>query len=156
MNHLFIFGAKYLWLAAPIIVALYFLRQDRSKWRDMIIYGALTAIIALILALIASRLYSDPRPFVVGGFQPLIPHGADNGFPSDHALIVSALAAFMFAYSRKASAWLWAIAVAVGASRVYVGVHHPIDILGSMLICIVAAALARQIKDPRPRRGSHS
>jgi undecaprenyl-diphosphatase len=141
INAIFIFGAKYLFILSIIIAGWYFFKQSRSTKREMIIFGLIVVIVAGVIAFIAGHLYYDPRPFIVDHFTPLIPHADDNGFPSDHTLLVGAIASIIFVYSRKISLYLWIIAIAVGISRVYVGVHHITDILGSIIITIFATYL---------------
>ena len=101
----------------------------------------LCAVIALpltyIVAKIISNFYYDPRPFVVGQFTPLLPHAADNGFPSDHTLLSSAVAAVIFFFHRKLGAFLFVVAFMVGMARVFAGIHHSVDIFGSMVIALV-------------------
>ena len=137
LNTLIIFGAQYLYLVIIIAALVYLWRQPKElRWKI-----ALMAVLALpltyIVAKIISNFYYDPRPFVVGQFTPLLPHGADNGFPSDHTLLSSAVAAVIFFFHRKLGLWLFAVAFAVGASRVFAGIHHFADIFGSMVIAFV-------------------
>lgn len=82
----------------------------------------------------ASFLFENPRPFLVNDFTPLISHASDNGFPSDHALLVFAIASIVFTFNKMAGAGLFLLAVLVGVGRVVVGVHHLIDIVGSFVI----------------------
>lgn len=98
------------------------------------------------MAKIAGHFYTDTRPFVSGNFTPLIPHAADNGFPSDHMLLASALAAVVMCYRKRLGYALWAVAIIIGISRVYVGVHHPIDIVGSALIALLAAFIVHIVE----------
>ncbi len=92
----------------------------------------------LRLDLIGNLLYVDPRPFVVGHFIPLIPHVPDNGFPSDHTLLAAALAAIGMYWNKWLGLALWVIAIAIAIARVYVGLHHPIDVLGSIVFALIA------------------
>ncbi len=140
MDSLFIFGAKYLFALSIIIAGGYFLLQSRPIQKKMVIFGFVSAVLTFLIALIARSIYTNPRPFVVQHFTPLIPHAPDNGFPSDHALLVGLIAAVIYPFSRKISAALWLIAIVVAGSRVYVGVHHSIDVVGSFVIAIVMTA----------------
>src|SRR5437762_375316 len=111
MNTFFILGAKYLWVAAPLIALYAFYKSKRKK--QMAWFGIFTLPLAYILAKIAGHFYYDPRPFVSDGITPLIQHAADNGFPSDHVLIVSAIASLMLFFDKRAAVWLWIITVLV-------------------------------------------
>ena len=101
-------------------------------------------IMYLVLVLVA-HVYFDPRPFVVGHFTPLIPHDPDNGFPSDHTLLLSAVASLLYPFNKRASYLLWLCTVTVGVSRVYVGIQHPIDVIGSIIIAVIVSYAGYQI-----------
>ncbi len=136
-----IFGAKYLFIAIIIIAFIYFLRQANSVRKKMLLLAAFACPLILIIARLIGIFYYDPRPFVVGHFPPMIPHDPDNGFPSDHALLCAAISSWAFPFSKKLSSAAWVLTFLVGFSRVYVGVHHPIDIAGSVIISIATTAV---------------
>lgn len=87
----------------------------------------LLALVAIPLAYgfgeIASLMYYAPRPFVELGISPLVPHVADNGFPSSHALFAMTIALIVFTYNRLAGSILIAFALLVGVGRVLSYVH---------------------------------
>jgi undecaprenyl-diphosphatase len=145
MNSLIIFSAKYLYLFVIGIYAVYFFKISKGKRKDL----ALLTIIALPLIYIVSRIpamfYFDPRPFVAGHFAPLIPHAPDNGFPSDHALLTSAIASIVYFHNKKVSALLWLLTFIVGASRVLAGVHHWVDIFGACVISLAVTTLTERL-----------
>jgi undecaprenyl-diphosphatase len=108
--------------------------------RDWISFGMLVAATAgqAIVVQILKALFARPRPDVV-------PHLVDTtslSFPSGHAassaafyLTLAALIALNTKVSRaRRYSFLIAvlIAVAVGASRVYLGVHYPSDVIGGL------------------------
>lgn len=149
MNELIIFGAKDLYIVIVTLAIVYLLRQPKElRWKI-----AICAIIALpltyFLAKLGSMLYYNPRPFVVGDFIPLIPHSADNGFPSDHVLLSAAIASVVFFFHRKLGVALLCIGFLVGIARVAAGVHHVTDILGSIVIAFVGAYLVFRFVLPR-------
>jgi undecaprenyl-diphosphatase len=78
----------------------------------------------------------DARP------KALVPVPHDGSFPSGHAATSFAAATTLtFAFPRLAPA-LFVLAAAVAFSRVYVGVHYPLDVLvGAVLGVLVAIAL---------------
>ena len=70
----------------------------------------------------------------------LIPADKDYGFPSGHAVIVSACAAVTLALFRgtprklAVSIILAVEAALVCISRVYIGGHYPLDVVGGILL----------------------
>jgi undecaprenyl-diphosphatase len=141
LNALAIFGATYLWyVIIGIAVPLLFLRPRREQIR-LLIFAALALPLVYLVSIIGASLYYDPRPFVIGHFEPLIPHKPSNGFPSDHVLWSAAISAIIFPSEKYVSLLLWLLTLLVGMSRVYVGVHHPIDVLGSIGIAIGVVVL---------------
>ena len=142
LDALSIFAANYLWYVIIGIAVVYFLLQSRPEKKRMLIFAALVLPLVYLVALLGGALYYDPRPFVVGHFTPLIPHKPTNGFPSDHVVWSAATAAIVFPSNKYLSLILWVLTTLVGAARVHAGVHHPIDIIGSMLMAIVTATVA--------------
>ncbi len=138
MNLIIIFGAKYLFLISFLIAILYFLTLPKGKRLGFIIHSLIYTGFALILIKLTSIFFYDPRPFVSTHIQPLIKHIADNGFPSDHTVLTMAIALVIFRYNWKLSIFLGILSVCVGIARVLAGVHHPIDIIGGVVIAVVA------------------
>lgn len=141
----FIFGAKYAYLISVAAFGIYFLYADREKKKKLIIFSLIAFALSFLMAVTGREIYDNPRPFVVGEFTPLIPHSPDNGFPSDHTLLASAIASVMLFFNIHLGIWLWLVAAIVGLSRVYVGVHHFTDILGSAVMALVSALAAYAI-----------
>ncbi len=140
MNAFFVFSAKYLFVLSILILGAYFFFRKWPAQKRMALFAVPAGLLTYLLGLIGNRLYYNPRPFVVGHFIPLIAHVADNGFPSDHTLLVSSLAAVGTYWNKWLGITLWVIAILVAISRVYVGLHHPIDVVASMCIAIAAVS----------------
>lgn len=138
MDPLIIFGAKYLIVISALAALWVVWRLPRKEQIRFTILAVISLPLALILAKVAGQFYVNERPFVVGNFVPLVPHGADNGFPSDHTLLSSALAMLVLLYRTRVGIMLWVIAAIVGLSRVAAGVHHFIDVLGAAAIAVLA------------------
>lgn len=142
-----IFAAKYLvFIEAAVAlgaVAFALYRQPRPEVLRWLIAAGIAGVMAEVFTQIGGALYSDPRPFAAGHFHPLIPHAADNGFPSDHAL----LAAFLVACVVLIRLWVVVPVVAVLGvlvdwARVGAGIHHPVDVIGSAVFVAVGAVIA--------------
>jgi undecaprenyl-diphosphatase len=145
MDILILIIAKYLVFVSAAIAVLYFLKQPRPRKKEMLIFAAILLPVSYFVAKIISHFYFDPRPFVVGHFTPLLSHAADNGFPSDHTLFGAAIAAVIFRFSRKMGIFLLFLAIFVGLARVFAGVHHISDILGSIIIVGLVYLLATHV-----------
>ena len=143
MNTLIVVASKYLFLVAILISAAVFLGENKQRRITILKLALLTLPIAFIVAKISSLLIYDPRPFVVQHTMPLIAHVADNGFPSDHTLLIMSLAAVFLNFNRKGGIVLFIIALVVGGARVLAGVHHPLDIIGSVGIAFFAMLISK-------------
>ena len=146
--------AKYA-IVVPVIAAAYVFirftgRKDRIEFVTLLAAGGLLSLCA---AFIGSRLINDPRPFVAGHFTPLLPHGNDNGFPSDHTLLASFLGFAILRYRRGLGTAMLFVAACIGIARIAAGIHHLEDIIGSFIITgaavLVVTALQRRMQRQR-------
>lgn len=138
-NSIIIFGGTYLIWLLVLIFATYIIREYEDK--SFLIRTFATLVFSFLTGLLLSRIFNNPRPFVVGYFNPIIAHSVSNGFPSDHMLLASTLAAIIFTKNQKLGLVMFAGAFLVGISRVLAGVHHIEDILGAFAISIVSTYL---------------
>lgn len=151
-NALAIFGAKYLFLAVVAIGSAVLLSHPGTTRKRIVFLAAFSWPTILIVAGLLSLLYRNPRPFVEHGFIPLIPHEPNNGFPSDHTLLCAAIASTLQPFQKRSALAAWLLTLVVGISRVYVGVHHPIDILGSIIIAVLVTSTVNRIIKSDSRR----
>ncbi len=141
MTTFFIFSAKYLVSISILIGMAYFLRQPRPIKTNMLKLSLISLPIMYIVAKIAGHFFYNARPFVVGNFTPLIAHAADNGFPSDHTLLAAGIAMIVSLFNKRVGTILWILTIIIAIARVYTGVHHVIDVIGSMVIAVAVTVL---------------
>lgn len=151
MDSLIIFGARYLFLIPVAIWIVFFFKQNREVRKKLVWFSAFALPLTYALGLLARGLWFNTRPFVEKGIEPLIAHVADNGFPSDHILLLASLALIMMYFDRKLSIVLWIIVVLVGSSRILAQVHHFVDIFGSIVIALIAGWLVHFVLERRKR-----
>lgn len=144
-NLIFLFGAKYLYLVVIAIAFIWFLRQPMLKQKEILILGCICLPLVYIISRVSGHIYYIPRPFVTEHFKPLVAHEANNGFVSDHVLLAAAVSAVIFPFNWSIGSVLWILTLFIGISRVYAGVHHPIDIIGSILIAVMVVIPANFI-----------
>ena len=141
-----IFLANYLifvdCLAAAIVIASLLYRRPRFLAFRWTVATAVLLVLSYVFAQIGGLLYYDPRPFAVGHFEPLVPHVADNGFPSDHALLAAALVALVTLVDIRLALPFALLAIVIDWARVGVGLHHVIDVVGSSVFVALATLIA--------------
>lgn len=134
--------AKYLIIIVGLLAIFYWLRLPNKQKLQTLIFGIITGMVALILAKIGGSLFYDARPFVSDNVVPLFRYTADNGFPSDHTLLAACVAVTIFIVSKKWGIGFTVLVVIIGTSRVLAYVHHPIDIIGSIVFAAIGGVVA--------------
>ncbi|MES5938865.1 MULTISPECIES: phosphatase PAP2 family protein [unclassified Bacillus cereus group] len=119
-------------------------KVNAIKKQYTVLYTTLSVIIALLVNVVIHAVYYHPRPFVSHNVHQLVPHAADSSFVSDHSVLVFSIAFVFLLRGEKLKyvALIWA--VLVGVSRMYVGVHYPLDILGAAFLTFITSGLVVQ------------
>jgi undecaprenyl-diphosphatase len=123
-------GDGYLWAILGLGAGL--------VWRDgLVITGQLA--VAFILELSAYKIikarFSRPRPFVdIPVVTFLVPPPDEFSFPSGHTAAAFVALVVLGAHSVSFGLILLPLALAIGISRVYLGVHYPSDVVAGALL----------------------
>lgn len=123
-----------------VILALLWFSGNLAKMTSSFQAG-LTVLLGMLTSYSISLFYYHSRPFVQGLGTQLVEHAPDASFPSDHTTFIFCIAIMLlFNKSTRSLAYvLSAISLISGVSRVYVGVHFPLDIIGAILVAIVSS-----------------
>jgi undecaprenyl-diphosphatase len=125
------------------LIAIWLLGGNKSKRSAL--YAVGTGVLALVVNIVISKLYFEPRPFVTHHIHILLPHAADASFPSDHATGSFAIAFAIWLRNRKIGVPMIILAILTGISRVWVGHHYPFDVVGSMIVAGIVAYIVYKL-----------
>lgn len=143
MPRLFIiFAATYLFFVVALLGIVAWWQLPRRQKFQLAVQAFMAAVLAYVFTHIAGGLHQDIRPFVAQHFTPLVPHAADNGFPSEHTTYSMLIAFVVLPYAKK---WGWilsGLAAIVGLGRIGAGVHSPQDIVGGIVVAVLAAGIS--------------
>ena len=113
-------------LGLLVFLGLLARRWGRAAWVFFASVGG-----SMLLTQLIKRLVARPRPALCASIRP----EHTLSFPSGHAMDTAALttALVCLCWGSRARWWVWILAplfsLAVGWARVYLGVHHPSDVL---------------------------
>ena len=98
----------------------------------------ISALTTWLIVKIIKTLIASPRPFItLTDIQVLSPHESGYSFPSGHTSMTTAIATVVYFYNKRLGTLLYLFALVVAISRIYVGVHYPIDVVAGFLIGIL-------------------
>jgi membrane-associated phospholipid phosphatase len=106
--------------------------------------GARLSLLLMLSAFLNSALkalFDQPRP--TADRVEVLAEETSPGFPSGHAQNSVVVYGYLAAQARRSWVWIAAglIALGVGLSRIYLGVHFPTDVLGGWLIGVAVLLL---------------
>jgi undecaprenyl-diphosphatase len=128
-------------------------------WRrpQLFPHVAATVLLADLVSLGLKQLTDRPRPFLVEPTpEPLMRTPLDLSLPSGHAATSFAGATLLSIAQPRAAVPLFLLAILISWSRVYVGVHYPLDVAAGALVGVGVALVSTVIwrRLPRLRRAA--
>lgn len=113
-----------------LVAAAWLLTRGRPRGTHLVVGVILLIVFTDATGAILKHIFHVPRPCAdLSGVRMLVGCGHSSGFPSNHAINMSALALYAGLFYRRALPFLVLLALAVGVSRIYVGAHYPFDVL---------------------------
>lgn len=140
LNPAAIFVAEYTLYLLCFSILFYWFKMRSTQNRLMIIQAVISFLLAEAIGKISGLFYSHNQPFaVLPDVIQLVEHRIDNSFPSDHTILFFAISFSIWLVRKKVGAIWLLIACTVGISRIWVGVHYPIDIIVGAIIGVISA-----------------
>lgn len=126
------YGREAVWISVVMLLAVLGKRDGRKT-------AVLLTIAFLILIPLGITLKNEIDRTRPSSDNLLVRADSDPSFPSGHATIVSAGAAILFLRFNKGKQIIFSIilgaeALLVSYSRIYVGDHYPLDVVGGILL----------------------
>lgn len=136
-----IFCANYLMFFPIIMLASYwFLKPD---YRQSIVKIIVSLVLALLISFVIRHLFYSPRPFALDVGTHYLYHETNSSLPSQHAVFVWTLFFSIFFNAKQQVKKLYyccfVVALLVCWSRIYLGIHWPLDIIISFIISLLSA-----------------
>jgi membrane-associated phospholipid phosphatase len=129
------YGREYFWIPIVAVMLLLGNRQTRLFALEL----AALFIVGIVLGEILKVVVFRTRPYeAIDTIIRRVPIDLDSSYPSGHALIVSIGAAFCVVKFRSKVVGLLLVleAALVCYSRVYVGMHYPLDVVSAIFLGI--------------------
>lgn len=137
------FATWAIFLFPLLVIAHWFFGSARGK--RMALDASVSVGIALLINMLIGLLWQHPRPFMVPVGHTFLAHGADSSFPSDHLSVAFAVSFSFIAASRAVQGiLLCGVSLAIAWARIYLGVHFPIDIVGSAVVALTGVYLCQR------------
>ena len=144
LDKIMIFSSKtipYVLMAIVVLVYFYGVIKKNKDIRLSSVNTVIKCAIGMIISQVIGEFFYFPRPFVNNDVNLLYEHSLSASFPSDHSLGSMSIALGLNVGIGVLSKINMFLAVFVGFTRVYVGHHYPLDVIGGFIlayiICVV-------------------
>jgi len=140
-----VYFAEYLGYLLVFCLLLFLVFRLKKYWR-MIIESFISATFARSVIVSFIRwILPNPRPFVENHVNLLLGHLSTSSFPSGHTSFYFAIATVVYLYNKKAGVFFFVASFLIGISRVFCGIHWPLDILSGIVVGIFSGWVVYKI-----------
>lgn len=109
-------------------------------------YAIIAAIICYSAVGLGTRIFIDrPRPYITYPWIHHLQTVYNSSYPSGHSMGIASLCGILLAERNKLTIPMAIGVVAVPISRIYIGVHYPLDVVGGVMIGLLIGLLVGDI-----------
>ncbi len=126
----------------PLTLLVGWLRGTEST-RKVVLEAVASGVLAIAFNQLIDLVWQHPRPFMIALGHTYLTHAADSSFPSDHLSLWWAVSFTLLLHpGTRLSGMVMSVAgLSVAWSRIYMGVHFPLDMAGAAVFAFVSAWL---------------
>ncbi|QEL82821.1 undecaprenyl-diphosphatase (plasmid) [Bacillus sp. JAS24-2] len=142
LDYTMIFFAEYAQYFLMICLLILWILNKKGKL--VVLQTILACSTAFTINKVLGLFFYRDRPFISHfDINQLVEHAANSSFPSDHATSAFVIGITLWLYYKKRlGAILLISACLIAFSRVWVGVHYPLDVLAGVIIgCTTALSI---------------
>jgi undecaprenyl-diphosphatase len=126
-----------IWFVLAVVLLWFHPRRARGVWQMALAIG----LAVLVADAVLKPAFQRARPFEAAvDVRVIAPRPVNHSFPSGHAATAFAGGAALARIWPGARTGLLTLACLIAFSRVYVGVHYPLDVIGGAIVGMAAAA----------------
>ncbi len=128
-----------LWIAVAAVVVTFFVKLYRLSWQL-----AAGTFIGYAVTFVAKKVIERPRPLEFFHDAHIRVNETGMGFPSGHTMIITVVVLTLFPYLPRGWRYLVLLLIPLMAlSRVYLGVHAPLDVVGGFAVGLGVVSFLR-------------
>ena len=116
----------------PVVMVVFLLVRKKEKMFTFSLLF-LSGFFSWISARMLKDFFQISRPYVTHNLIPLV-YEPGYSFPSEHVAIFGALSVTAFFLHKKSGILLAIATLCIALSRIVIGVHYPVDVLGGAVL----------------------
>jgi undecaprenyl-diphosphatase len=130
-----------LWIGVVLVLATFSLKLYRVAWQL-----AAATVSGYAVTFIAKKLIGRERPLGLIHDLHVRAQETGMGFPSGHTMMITVAVLSLWPYLPRRWRWVFLLLIPLmGLSRIYLGVHAPLDVIGGFAVGAVVVGAMRSL-----------